>query len=368
MSKIDLHIPVSLGCDPELFLTRFGWIIGSERVIPKEGINIVDNNVVRDGVQLELHPEPRTCRQELAVNITTCFRRLKMYMKESGVSHLSVAFDGLVKVPKRELKSLSKESRMFGCLPSMNIYEKDGMSKKICVDPEVYNKRSAGGHIHLGSFKNNQNVFYARANSALAQPEKLVRLLDILVGNTGVLFDRSVGNIERRKLYGMAGEYRTPSHGIEYRVLSNFWLKNYSMFSMMFGFARLAVQVLGSSDEEEDFASKLIELVNEEDVRDAINNNDWDLAYKNFKKIEEYLISIIPTNHENTMNMRTYEFLDENNIDAFKYFIENYDEVSKKYFIKDSFGHWLNSRIDHGRSYDLGFERLMQAIIDNGKV
>jgi hypothetical protein len=44
------------------------------------------------------------------------------------------------------------------------------------------------------------------------------------VGVAGVSLAASLDDPIRRVFYGRAGEYRLPTYGIEYRVLSNFWL------------------------------------------------------------------------------------------------------------------------------------------------
>jgi hypothetical protein len=92
-----------MGSDPEIFLTRGGKIVGSERVIPEDGIilNQVNDHgrplnplhyderlaawtsshgaggsIVRDGVQAELHPTPVSCRAIMGVQFAAMFRVL----------------------------------------------------------------------------------------------------------------------------------------------------------------------------------------------------------------------------------------------------------------------------------------------------
>ncbi len=45
----------------------------------------------------------------------------------------------------------------------------------------------------------------------------------------------------------------------------------------------------------EDYYSVLTSLVNQSDIKKAINTNDFDLAMKNFKKIEPFLLRISST-------------------------------------------------------------------------
>jgi hypothetical protein len=145
------------------------------------------------------------------------------------------------------------------------------------VDPEKYRIRSAAGHIHLGDASGSTT---SSQWAALHSPDRLVPILDIIVGNTCVLLDRDPGNVERRRVYGRAGEYRTPPYGIEYRVLSNFWLRSYSLMSFVMSLSRFAVGLLTATIHNGgrkgvNYEAELLKLVNMDDIRRAINENDF---------------------------------------------------------------------------------------------
>jgi hypothetical protein len=139
--------------------------------------------------------------------------------------------------------------------------------------------RAAGGHVHLGLPPN--------AKKELA---KVVALMDIYAGNTCVLIDRDPDNARRRKNYGRAGEHRVKTYGVEYRVLSNFWLRSYTLWSMVSVLCRNAVDIHAIG-----YADELISRFDMNKVRKAINENDFELAKENFmilrKFIEEYHIT-----------------------------------------------------------------------------
>jgi hypothetical protein len=201
------RIAPEFGSDPEAFFERKGQIIGSEKLIPKQGINTRAGRIVRDGVQFELNPGSGTVNQ-LATNIGRLFSAVQRRLdKNPGVS---ICFDGLVEVSADELASLSPATRILGCMPSQNAYQ----NRPINVDPVLYRKRSSGGHIHIGT----------RDRKFREQRQRAVYVFDILIGNSTVLLDRDPGAAERRENYGRAGEFRTPSHGLDYRTTSNFWL------------------------------------------------------------------------------------------------------------------------------------------------
>lgn len=301
---------VMFGADPEFFFSKDGAVIGAEKVLPKEGIP----GIIIDGVQAEFNIKPDTCRQRFSGSLRTCFLQTELLLGKG----VTADFSQTVTVTEKEMQSLSKEAQQFGCAPSKNAYQEAGLSIQ---DASTYRYRSAGGHIHLGLQVQN--------------PEHLVKLLDILLGNTCVLLDRDPGNVERRKVYGRAGEYRLPAHGLEYRTLSNFWLRDYKLTSFVLAMARFAVCVADSPE-----ASKaVIEAVSMKDIRNAINLNDYDLAMENFLHIRDVVTSIIPQAIagedrlyfplQGKRRMNSFLFLAEQGIDLF--------------FSKDVLANWSTS-------------------------
>lgn len=336
--EIKLYL-IMFGCDPEFFFTKGGLVVGAEKVLPKDGI-VAENNtstksrIIIDGVQAELNPAPATCRQLLAKEISRCF----VSVRDTIDKDFKLDFSQTVEVPKENFDDLSDGSKKFGCMPSKNAY-KTAKASKITVDPTVYRSRSAGGHIHLGR--------YQGTTSLDKRPKRTVAMMDLIVGNTSVLIDRDEGNIERRKNYGRAGEYRTPKHGIEYRTLSNFWLKDYALMSFVMGLSRLAVSIV-----EEGLDKKFLKLVDMEDVEKAINNNDFDLAYENFLKIEPLISEITPkTFHEN-------HALSAYNIPHFKYFVE---KGLAHWFKTDPYKHWLEMNLNYYNKK--GWESFLQDVV-----
>lgn len=335
MPKVTKILPqqqhITLGCDPEFFFTKGGKVIGSEKIITdKKGIEagmiyehekgkpFVPNNkglTVIDGVQAELHPAADTCRDRLANNIISCLTGVE----HSMVGEVKADFSQVVEVSKDELDTLADENKKFGCSESMNTHKK-GKNKvtQIKADPMKYLKRSAGGHIHMGAtpklsprvptgktieekdmlsgemYKRPEMKYELYDNPqflALKNPDVLVPVLDIILGNTCVMIDRNPANAERRKNYGKAGEYRLPTYGLEYRTLSNFWLRGRPLFSLVFGLARQAVNMV-VYDNQTGHVEHLMSLVDMADITKAINENDMDLAVKNWNKIEKFMLDI----------------------------------------------------------------------------
>jgi hypothetical protein len=326
-------IGVRLGCDPEFFLKNKKTIVESINIIPPEGLELgvyggtPPGKIIRDGLQVELNPLPKGCREQIAVEVAISLDALhhKLIKDNSGVS---LSFNGVISLSEKEMKNLHDESKKFGCAPSNNIYTKE--QSKITVNPENYSYRSAGGHIHLGHCDSElmRDVFNKNT-------EIVIELLDIICGNTCVLVDRDPMQQERRKVYGKAGEYRLPPHGIEYRTLSNFWLNNYQLFGLAFGLARQAVEVAANIHlYEYQLKTKspyriILESINRDDIISAINNNDYKLAKRNFDKIKKYLVEMSASNTDRYP-------LSKMNIEAFEYFAEKINDYGLKYWFKES--------------------------------
>src|SRR3990167_6685702 len=204
----------SFGADPELFLTQNGNIIGAEKVIPKAGINVAGNTkIVLDGVQVELHLSPSTCRATLGNTMRALFKQLHYTLSKS--EGLSASFAPVVEVPKKEMDSLSEAAKQLGCAPSLNTYDPNATIKVA----KGFRQRSAGGHIHIG-----MGAYLKLKTAVHKDPKEFVNLMDVFVGLPSVLINRNPDVAERRKTYGRAGEYRLPTYGLEYRTLDNFWL------------------------------------------------------------------------------------------------------------------------------------------------
>jgi hypothetical protein len=275
---------VNWGTDPEgFFVNSEGNVVGSERVIPRKGFHFKGHpSVVRDGIQLELQPRPSPSIYHLAHNISNCLSQLDLELR--CYPGLSYTFAQSVEVTGEEFSQLSPESRMLGCAPSENIYGLRGMD----VDAERYAVRNGGGHIHMDLTGTH---IYSNGRD---ERHRLVPLCDIFVGNTCVLLDRHVGNVERRKLYGQAGEYRLPRYGVEYRTLSNFWMHNTTLMSFVFGMASVAVSILEETLTGNDLEQELVQTVNIDNVINAIQHNDSVQAMANFETVAPFLSHYLP--------------------------------------------------------------------------
>jgi hypothetical protein len=331
-----------LGCDPEFFFKLGKKVIGSEKVFKTGPLEVYRNGYdkkewskfIIDGVQAELNPPAMTCRANLANEIRKCFETLKSQIAKVD-QNIQVDFSRTVKVTKSELSTLDEKNQRFGCMPSFSAYG-ESMTRLSEVDPLVYLNRSAGGHIHVGV----TNTIMKK--NLKDNPNQLVQLFDMIIGNTCVLVDRDLGNVARRKMYGRAGEYRLPKHGLEYRTPSNFWLTHYILMSMTFGLAKLAVD-MASCTQYEAYFEAMTKAVDIEQVRKAINGNNAKLAFKNFLALEPILVKA-------TAHGADAYGLNPQTIPLFKHFVTRVQEKGLSYWFDttDPIQHWTTLPEAHG--------------------
>ena len=113
-------------------------------------------------------------------------------------------------------------------------------------------------------------------NPTQEQQLDMVKAMDVTVGLESVLLDFDT---ERKKLYGKAGCFRFREYGIEYRSLSNFWIKSDESLKWAWNTTMKAIELVNSGKIEE-----VKELGNY--IVEAINTNNKDLAQELLNKIE----------------------------------------------------------------------------------
>jgi len=264
---------ITFGCDPEVFIFNGnGKVLAADKFLTDQhnAEKTVRGCIFFDGIAAELNPRSSYCRYYLMDNLWFCLKDLDDKLREKA----SFQNRTTVKVDPDVLEKADERAKMFGCDPSRHAHNDVGRVDPRKIDGTKHFGRYCGGHIHIGFRRHEKEEIQENADT-------FIKLMDIFVGNTMVLIDRNPENQKRRKLYGRAGEYRIPSHGIEYRVLSNFWLHAPEIMSLVFGIARYTAAVYF----EENLRKAVLDAVDIEVVKKAINNNDKFLAWKTYKII-----------------------------------------------------------------------------------
>lgn len=235
-----------IGSDPEIFvedkkerlIPAFKFLGSKEKPSLAQSrnesnsgyINGGKNKVYWDGFQAEFETYPSHCMgwhaDSIQCGLAGVLKHAKAYDKDAKLS-MKTVFD----ITPKMIAESKPEHVAFGCNPSLNAYGMAGL--KAPGNEVLY--RSAGGHIHFG--------FAASAGAAFEKksPETIVNIvkaLDAVLGVACVSMFAKFDDPRRRQMYGLAGEYRTPPHGLEYRTLSNAWLSHPIIANIVFDLAR----------------------------------------------------------------------------------------------------------------------------------
>lgn len=226
-----------------------------------------------DGAQAEFAPWAKGCLETLhygtreGLKATLDFARLKD-------PSAKLTLRNVIELPEATLKTADDRFIQFRCSQSYNIYNDPGDG---IPDARQYKYRCSGGHIHIG---------YTKAFTAPAI-EQIVRGLDGVLGVIGVSLAAGIDDPERRRTYGRAGEFRLPSHGLEYRVLSNFWLSHPAIAMLVFEVARAAVRLAESG------LFNLCWAAREAETREVINMCDVNGARRILERNTPVLLGML---------------------------------------------------------------------------
>ena len=231
----------TLGTDPEIFA-----VDSKKRLLP--AFNFLPHreespSLYWDGFAMEGNVEPRDSYTSLGLEVSGLIQRFDLAARQAN-GHLTLL--NAYKVPQKQMAAATDEQIALGCMPSFNAY---GLEGKIHETSRKLTWRFAGGHIHIGN------------NAVLTSPAvvlEAVKAMDAVVGVASVALTAGLDHPKRREFYGLPGEFRRPAHGVEYRVLSNFWLISPSVFRLTFDLAKrgfelgvrgLRKELLGSEEE-----------------------------------------------------------------------------------------------------------------------
>jgi len=222
---------ILVGADPELFMKNpnDGSFVSAHDRVPGtkyKPYQVPYGAIQIDGTALEFNIDPADTVERFVANIKAVRKSLEGYVPDFNVVAEPVAlyaedyFD-------YEIPGYAKS---LGCDPDFNAWTLDQNPQP---NPGSKPMRTAAGHIHIG-WTEGQDV-NDREHYILAA--RIARQCDYYLGVNSLLWDK---DDTRRSLYGKAGAFRPKHYGVEYRVLSNRWLKSESLMSWVFNSAKAA--------------------------------------------------------------------------------------------------------------------------------
>lgn len=250
----------TLGADPEVFVlnSKSGQVIPAFNFLKSNkepDLTLENMPIFWDGFQAEFNLSAGGCLDGRVASMWHGLRTLSSLATKHDKDAI-LTIQSTVDIAPSLFDNAKPEHIAFGCSPSLNVYGMSGLK----IDGAAVPFRSAGGHIHFGiedSFKKDIVPY--------------VKALDKILGVACVSLFHKYDNPARRTLYGLAGEYRTPAHGFEYRTLSNGWVCHPTIMYIVNELARKAIGMEQNN---------LMEFWNatEEETIECINNCDVGLA------------------------------------------------------------------------------------------
>ena len=220
---------IKIGADPELFIQKDGKFVSAHGIIPgtKEKPYPVERGAVQvDGMALEFNIDPAIQFQEFEHNINTVLYALRAMVPSEYEFVVSPTAD----FDPEYMASLPKEAVELGCDPDYNAW-----TGQVNDRPEQHSvMRTAAGHVHIGWTKDAD----PHDDGHFTLCTEVSQEMDALIGIHSVLTDRDQ---KRRQMYGQAGAFRPKSYGVEYRVLSNYWIASPKEMEMVWHLSHLAI-------------------------------------------------------------------------------------------------------------------------------
>lgn len=223
MNKVspDAPMPVfegfKVGADPELFVANEeGVFVCPEEFLPgtKEEPYVVPGGAVQvDGFAAEFNINPSESFEEFDNNIEEVLGGLRSFLPSGYTLHALPSMEFSKEVYDRT----SDFAKQLGCSPDFNAWTGQP-NPPPNVDRTPY-LRTAAGHLHIGWTQEATPDDIQHISNC----RDLVKQLDWYLGGWSISQD---SDPIRRNLYGKAGACRYKPYGVEYRVLSNFWVMN----------------------------------------------------------------------------------------------------------------------------------------------
>jgi hypothetical protein len=216
-----------VGGDPEIFLkdTKKGMHVSAHDLVPgtKEKPHPVKKGAVQhDGLALEINIDPASSASEFAENLETVLQEARQILP----SHVQMDFSPVVYFDKSYFDSLPAEVKTLGCSPDFSGEngQRNRMPNRISLGPSAC---TGAGHLCLGWGKD-MNTF--DLDHFWDCQQMALRLDDYFF-----MYNKLWDNDDKRSLmYGRQAAFRPKPFGVEYRALSNAWLKYPKLWPWLF--------------------------------------------------------------------------------------------------------------------------------------
>jgi len=248
---------ILIGCDPEVFVRKGNNFLSAYGLIKGDKANPqkVRNGAVQvDGMALEFNIDPARTEDEFCINVQDVFAQMKLMVPQYSVEVVPVAHfdpDYMAQQPA--------EALALGCDPDFNAWKNGTMNIKPDGDRPF---RTASGHVHIG-WDDGQNL---QDPGHLSRCQMVIKQMDLFLGIPSLFYD---ADKKRREMYGKAGCFRPKSYGVEYRTLSNAWLKSETLMRWVYRNAVKAMQQCLDGNFLYEKYPNIEEIINSSNLKEA---------------------------------------------------------------------------------------------------
>lgn len=273
MNKLD----ITLGSDPELMLLDIDQekIVSSIRVLGKTKKNPIElgdgAKMYSDNVLAEAAFNPAESPESLVEKFRAVFGKMKENLgpKYDLVAQASHVYSEDELKHEIEFDGEKYTAWRIGCDPNFDVYNRCQNNINKFTDGQ----RTGSFHIHIGNanYKNDPEGLLMNIPSK----EEAIKLMDVFVGCSSIIFDKDETAPLRRKYYGKAGEFRPTAYGVEYRSLGNYALRTPELTKLVLDLTAHAMGHIKAGT-----GGDVLKKCSARAVRRAINANDKDYAKK----------------------------------------------------------------------------------------
>jgi len=227
---------ITFGIDPEVVVRSkaTGHVQMAHRYFPAK---VPGLRLYRDGTSLEVLSGPHTCKGLLLSELQDILRCAIIHAQFSTGKQITLHAEPYYKVSLASMRSAPPDVQRVGCQPAFDAYS-DGGIKEVHFNPLRQRDRVTGFHIHMSEIPKEQHIVLAKC-------------LDLTVGIPIAYVLDHPDEYKRRRFYGSAGEFRSPTYtdyegrtiqGFEYRVLSSATMKHKHIMQLALTCTRLTVK------------------------------------------------------------------------------------------------------------------------------
>lgn len=240
----------TFGCDPEAFVFKGDMPVTAAGLIPgtkREPYRVEKGWVQVDGMAAEINIDPASTFKDFSDNIETVIKQLTTMLPKDH----SLRWIPSVEFSPDAFYSAPDSAKELGCQPDFDVYTGDVNPPPWPDNPFV---RCCGGHLHIG-WTEDEDV---TSLQHILNCQDLGKQLDWYLAAWSLTKD---ADTIRRTLYGKLGACRYKPYGMEYRVLSNFWVPDKDLHLQVWNRTVHAIAVMSKIFLPDRVPNELFELL-----------------------------------------------------------------------------------------------------------